>query len=114
MVLSMFWGGQRVCPVCGAILRLDGDWEMPSWRVIFLLIPSTIVAFFLVRWLDVSWVARSLIGIVVAVALMIAAILVSAHQWPLTTREPHAPKQYEPDVPDEPMPPPPKHLSIEA
>jgi hypothetical protein len=110
VVLSLFWGGQRACSGCGAPLRLEGDWEMPAWRVIFILIPCTILAYFIVRPLNVSWIARTPIGIVVAILLLLAAIHASARRWPLTNKEPHAPRQYEPDVPDDPMPPPPKHI----
>ena len=109
--MGLFYGNQKPCPNCGTYIRLDGDWEMPAWRVIALMLPCTILTYFIVRPLDVTWVSRSLVGILVAFALMQLAVYLSAKKWPLTTRPPHAPEQYEVFVPEDAGPPP-QHLSI--
>ncbi len=91
---------------------MDGDWEMPCWRIVFLMFPCTLVAYFIVRWLPVTWITRSILGIIGAVILMEITVFLTARMWPLTDLPPHGPKQYEPDVQPEREVAPPVHLPL--
>jgi hypothetical protein len=89
---------------------MAGDREMPAWRLMLVLLPSTILAYIVVAPTDISWRMKTPVGLLITALLMATAIWFSAHKWPLTSKSEHFPQQYDPDVPENA--PPPQHTSL--